>query len=222
MASTAKRGIPVAWRDRAGRTKCGIAPRLQRAFFGIACAVGVFVFPAIFAQPAHVNAAPRVETRVALEYEVKAAFLFNFARFVEWPRDSAAPADKFVIAIFEDDEFSKIVARTVVGKVLHGRNIEVHALRGGTGSKNYQILFIGDADPTRLASIVQDLRTAPVLTVTDLDDASGVPEVVRFFMEDRRVRFEIDLNAADRAGLMISSKLLSVARLVRDPGHGGR
>ena len=196
--------------------------RLRRTLFGIACALGLFFFPPIFALPDHVSAAPLLEARAALEYEVKAAFLFNFARFVEWPRDSSVPYDKFVIGILENDEFSKIVARTVAGKMLRGRTIEVRALHGGTGSKQYQILFIGDSDPSRLASIVQDLQAAPILTVVDLDRETGVPGVVRFFMEDRRVHFEIDLNAADRAGLKISSKLLSIARVVREPGNEGR
>ncbi|MBZ5639719.1 MAG: YfiR family protein [Acidobacteriia bacterium] len=161
------------------------------------------------------------EPAARLEYEVKAAFLFNFARFVEWPDVRGVGDRTFTIGILGSDPFGEILDRAVAGKKFNGQTIAVRRLREPKDATACRILFIGTSEDRRFLEIMETLRGAPVLTVTEMTTGKR-GAVIRFFIEDRGVRFEVDLDAAARSGLKISSRLLSVARVLRDPVAGGR
>ncbi len=212
---TASRTLVRGRAERAARHR-GIR-RLRRAMgWFLAMLLG------LFAPCPAVEAARQSEVPAALEYEVKAAFLFNFARFVEWPGVPETRDRTFTIGILGPDPFGEILDRTVAGKTFNGQAIAVRRLRDPKDATTCRILFIGRSEDRRLPEILETLRGAPVLTVTEIAPGTRDGGVIRFFMEDRGVRFEIDLDAAARAGLKISSRLLSVARVVRDPAVGGR
>jgi hypothetical protein len=152
------------------------------------------------------------------EYEVKAAFLYNFARFVEWPaaalHDPGAP---FVIAILGRDPFGSILDETVAGKTVAGRPIEVHRVPRVDDCRNAQIVYVSPSEHLNTAAILKALERPGVLTVGDTDGFAQQGGAINFTVQARRVRFEINPSVAEQAGLKMSSQLLKLATLVAGP-----
>jgi hypothetical protein len=153
------------------------------------------------------------------EYQVKAAFLFNFARFVEWPpnasADATAPVDFCVLG---DDPFGDALDRAVAGKTLNDRAMVVRRGKKVQELNGCEVLFISSSEKGRLAGILEALRSVHVLTVGECEDFAAQGGGVQFTLEDNHVRFIINVDATDRAGLKVSSKLLSLAHVVHgDP-----
>lgn len=149
----------------------------------------------------------------SLEYAVKAAFLYNFAHFVEWPSEPAAPSP-FVIGLLGEDPFGAALDKAVEGKTVRGRSLVVRRFAKLEDLAPCPILFVGASEAPRLSLVLARLRGSPVLVVGDADGFAREGGTVGFFIEDNRVRFEINLNAAGAAGLKVSSRLLAVARVV--------
>ena len=152
--------------------------------------------------------AEKAKSAAAAEYQVKAAFLFNFAKFVEWPPNSFPDANTpFVIGVLGQDPFGSYLDETVRGEHVNGRQLTVHRYRSLTDIKNCQVLFISRSESQRLVQIVANLKYRKILIVTDADGgADGV--MIRFINEGNKIRFKIDVQAAKAANLTISSKLL--------------
>jgi hypothetical protein len=149
------------------------------------------------------------------DYEVKAAFLFNFAKFVEWPADAFERTDTpIVIGVVGDSPMGAALERTVEGKQVNGRSLVVRRLRWDDDTKNRQILFVSAADETHVHRFLDRLKGQSVLTVGDMPGLARRGVVINFVLEQNRVRFEINVEAARRARLALSSKLLSLARIV--------
>lgn len=160
--------------------------------------------------------APRMDAQVALaEYQVKAAYLFNFLKFVEFPEesfgDSLAP---IVIGIVGKDPFGPSLPQVVVGKTVEGRDLVIRNFHTGENLREAHILFISASEKKRLPQILAGLQGVSVLTVADLDGFLDEGGMIQFLSESDRVRFAINVNAAGRAKIKISSKLLSLARMV--------
>jgi hypothetical protein len=155
------------------------------------------------------------EDRAPTEHEVKAAFLYSFAKFVEWPPDAFGGDDKpFVITILGDDPFGEILEAAVRGKTIRDRRLVVRTVARAEDADGSQILFIGDSETEQLPRILKLVDRAAILTVGDMDHFAERGGVVNFRMENNRIRFEINLVAAERARLKISSQLLKLARIV--------
>jgi hypothetical protein len=152
------------------------------------------------------------------EYEVKAAFLYNFARFVEWPATSLRDPDSpFVIAILGRDPFGAILDETVAGKTVAGRPIEVRRVPRVDDARDAQIVFISPSERPNTAAILKALDRPGVLTVGDTDGFAQRGGAINFVLQARKVRFEINPAAAEQAGLKMSSQLLKLATLVARP-----
>lgn len=160
----------------------------------------------------------------AAEQLVKAGFLLNFAKFTTWPTN-ALPAESapFVIGVLGTDPFGPVLDRAVSGQFLQGRPVVVKRCTTMNEARACPLLFIAQSETERLDSILSTLASAPVLTVSDLDNFAargGMIELERF---EGRIVFRVNRDAADRAGITFSSKLLRLARkiLVRPvPGRG--
>jgi hypothetical protein len=151
------------------------------------------------------------------EYQVKAAYLFNFGQFVEWPAQSAtAPDTPFVIGVVGKDPFGQILDDVVQGESLGGRLLVVRRFRNAREISDCQILFIARSEQDRLDETLQALRGRHVLTVTDIEGAEQRGAMIVLFNENNRVRMRINLAAARASNLVISSKLLRPAEVV---GH---
>jgi hypothetical protein len=153
------------------------------------------------------------------EYQVKAAYLFNFLKFVEWPSDAFAdPLAPFVIGVVGEDPFGNALPQVVLGKTVQGRDLIVHVYRSGEDFRGAHILFISASEKKKLPALLSSLHGSGALTVSDAPGFLNAGGMIQFLNEDGRIRFGIDVEAANRARLKISSKLLSLAKVVGGNG----
>ncbi len=155
------------------------------------------------------------QAQSASEYQVKAAFLFNFARFVEWPADAFLSADSpLQICILGQDPFGRDFEQMIEDKTVTGHRIEIAHPEGVPQARACQILFISSSDKQQIRDTLQGLRGSSVLTVGDAPGFATMGGVINFVLDDHRVRFEINQKAAESAHLKLSARLLTVAKLV--------
>jgi hypothetical protein len=145
---------------------------------------------------------------------LKAAFLVNFGRFVEWPA-GAAKTGPLVICVFGDDAIAGALDDTVKGHTIGGRDVVVSRVTAES-LRGCHVLYLTGLDPKRSQQIVAGLMSTPVLTVSDRDEFAQSGGIVGLFVEEGKMRFAINVEAAQRAGLHISSRLLSLAKIVKD------
>jgi len=168
----------------------------------------------------HLVTAPEGQAQDALsEYQVKAAYLFNFLKFVEYPNESFTdPLAPIVIGVVGDDPFGNALPQVVIGKTVQGRDLVIRIYRAGEDLRGAHILFISSSEKKRLPMILSGLRGSSVLTVADTEGFLEAGGMIQFQSENNRVRFAINVDATSRAKLKMSSKLLSLARVVGGNG----
>lgn len=149
------------------------------------------------------------------EQDVEAAFLYNFTRFVEWPAELPSAPEPFRVCIVAGPTMTAAVQRTMQGESVNGRAIATPSPTSAQEARRCQILFVGRAEMDRAASLLAAVRTLPVLTVSDGDRFIARGGVIQFVRDGGRVRFDVNVEAARRTGLSISSRLLQVARNVQ-------
>ncbi len=153
------------------------------------------------------------------EYLIKAGFIFNFAKFVEWPQTTfAQPDSPIVIGILGTDPFGAIIDQIVQDKKIGGRGFVVKRLKWGADPKDLKeckILFVGASERIHIDELVQIVRGLPILTVGETPGFAERGGVIRLVLEDNKVRFEVNVDAAHQAGLTISSRLLTLARIIQ-------
>jgi hypothetical protein len=147
----------------------------------------------------------------ASEYEIKAAFLYKFAGFVQWPEDAGSSSD--CVGVLGKDPFGAILDETARGKTMNNRPLPLLRLRPGQDPQVCRILFISSSERQRIRLIVNRLPPG-ILTVGDMPGFCESGGIIGFEVLDRRVHLRINLEAAQRARLQLSSKLLSLAKLV--------
>lgn len=156
------------------------------------------------------------------EYQVKAAYLYNFGRFIAWPAKGAAESsNSFAICVLGEDPFGLALNATLADETIGGKSVVARRIPDPADAVNCRILFISSSEAGRLKQILSVLKDASVLTVSDLPQFSRTGGMVQFTMEGSRVRFEVNLAPAERAGLILSSELLKVAVNVRRGGAVG-
>jgi hypothetical protein len=157
--------------------------------------------------------APRANAQS--EDQVMAAFLFNFARYVEWPKDAFDDRRSPVkICVLGADEFADVVLKTVSGKSIDKRSVAVRPIPNFDPSGDCHILFIGRRSTASHADAVVALRGQSVFSVADQEGFASAGGIANFLRADNRVRFEINPTAARKVGLKISSRLLRLAKVV--------
>jgi hypothetical protein len=150
------------------------------------------------------------------EYQVKAAFLYNFARFVEWPaRTFKAPNEPLAICVLGQDPFGRWLEDTVNGKTVAERELVVKHISDTSKATSCKILFVSSSERRRLRTVLSGVRACGILTVGETGSFTSEGGMINFTLEEGRVRFEVNLEAAEQEGLRISSKVLSLARAVK-------
>lgn len=156
----------------------------------------------------------RAQGKPPLEYQVKAAFLFNFTRFIHWPPSAYASADAhFVIGIIGNDPFGPYLDDLVNGEQVDGHRIVVRRYTDDGDLSNCQLLFIGMGDAGKLRSVLLAGAHPGMLTVGDANSFIPSGGMIRFFKDDNHIKIEIRLAAAKAAQLDISAKLLQVSKV---------
>ncbi|HKS81272.1 MAG TPA: YfiR family protein [Candidatus Acidoferrales bacterium] len=157
------------------------------------------------------------------EYQLKAAFLFNFAKFVDWPPESFAnPQAPFAICVLGKDPFGRALDDLSPGKTIGERPVVVERLKDAHNAKHCQVVFVSGSESRNLAGILEGLRGTNALTVGDSNGFAVAGGAIQFTVEENHVRFLINPEAGERAGLKFSSKLLALAKIVHEPERGGK
>lgn len=174
---------------------------------GVLTGLWSFALASLLASGA-MSAAPQ---RPTIEPDVKAAFLYNFTRFVEWPAGAGVSSQPFRLCLIATDEVLKrSIERTVAGEQVNGRRLlviepELHEL------SQCQIVFVGRNGASRVPRILSAVRGLPVLTVSDTADFAKQGGMIGFLLVGNNVRFNVNVGSAERAGLRVSANLLRVA-----------
>ena len=151
----------------------------------------------------------------SIEYELKAAFLFRFSEFVEWPANAfPTPQSPVGICVLGTDPFGDALDRTLQGAQVDGRSVVAARIQGVEQAAGCHILFISRSEASQAEAIIAQLNGTPVLTVADSGNFLQLGGTINFVTERGRVRFDINLGGAERAQLQLSSKLLRLARVV--------
>ena len=149
------------------------------------------------------------------EYQLKAAFLFNFVQFVKWPPDSFPSADApFCIGILGDDPFGSVLDDTIQGEAINNHHLEVERSQRIEDLKDCLVIFICRSESGHVGEILSQIGSRPILTVSEVDSFAREGGDIDFYLSDGKVRFEINPQAAQRCGLKISSQLLSLGKIV--------
>ncbi len=157
------------------------------------------------------------------EYQLKAAFLFNFAKFIDWPSTSfASRQSPFTFCVLGADPFGRAMDDALRGKTVGNRAVAIERSRDLVEARHCQMVFVSSSEKRRLQGILDGLRGTNALVVGESDGFAAAGGMIQFALEDNHVRFLINTDAADRAGLKVSSKLLSLARVVHDSPRNDR
>jgi hypothetical protein len=183
--------------------------------------------PSIFCPPARLlvwlvigvclGFAPRLGAQGAVqrEYEIKAAYLYNFINYITWPEQALPPSGGTItIGVVGENPFGSALA-PLAGKRIKGRNLAVKECASLADAANCQIVFISPSEKQKLVEILEGLKNTKVLSVSEIDGFAERGGMINFISERNKVRFEINSEAARRNGLTISSELLKLARLVK-------
>jgi hypothetical protein len=189
--------------------KSGRTPACRLRLTMVVLGWALFAFPCSWAQR------PK-----PTDYQVKAAYLYNFGRFIEWPRVVTAKSGPFTVCVLGQDPFGSTLDATMAGETIAGRNVVAKRISTPEESVNCQILFLSAAEAGRLNKIMEGLDKAAVLTVSDMPQFAQRGGMIQFVLEGNRVRFEVNLIATQHAGLTLSSDLLRVATAVRRNSPG--
>ena len=156
------------------------------------------------------------------EYQVKAAYLYNFGRFVKWPAGVAAgKGDSFPVCVLGRDPFGPILDSTLAGEALEGKPVVIRRIARPQDAADCRILFVSSTEEHHLKEILAAIDQAGVLTVSDMPGFSRRGGMIQFVVEGDRIRFEINLATAESAKLVLSSELLKVAAAVRRNARSG-
>lgn len=145
--------------------------------------------------------------------QVKAVFIYNFTQFVDWPSNSfSSNTAPFIIGILGNDPFGSYMDSVVAGERFESHPIEVHRFNNIREARNCQLLFINTAEPH---DVVKELQNRSILTVSDQKDFATSGGMIRLFVENNKIKLQINLKAAKAANLAISSKLLRLADVIQ-------
>src|SRR6202051_5038472 len=162
------------------------------------------------------------------EYLIKAGFIYNFANLVQWPSTSfAQPESPIVIVILGEDHFGGTLDHALEGKKVNARSFVIKRARSVSElqrtlgpQKECQILYVSSSEMPHLGEAIQMLKGVPVLTIGETPGFAKNGGIINLILEDNKVRFEANVQAAKEADLNISSRLLALARIVPPPGEG--
>lgn len=177
---------------------------------GMMCAAAIAVAVVMAAAAAPARGAP------SREYQLKAAFLYNFVQFVEWPAAAFENEQSpYVIAVVGENPFDGAIEAAVNGKTINGRSLVVRYFPNVADLGPCHLLFVARSENGRLAELMEKLGGSAVLTVGESEQFPWAGGCIRFLNEDNKIRFEVNLEAAERARIRISAKLLKLAKIFK-------
>lgn len=178
------------------------SPALFQRRLGLRCFMGVLLLSSSLAAQ---NSKPK-------EYELKAVYLFNFARLAAWPDTAeSSKRDSFAICVLGEDPFGPFLDAVISGENIGGRAVVARRISDPRDATACRVLYVSSSEEKRLKQILMTLNKARVLTVSDMPQFSQRGGMIQFVTEDNKVRFEVNLKNTSDSGLTLSSELLKVA-----------
>ena len=157
-----------------------------------------------------------VSAQTATAPALKAAFLYNFAQFVEWPADALAPGQRLAMCVVGDAAVADALGQTIKGHAIEGHELTVTVLKVGEPASGCHLLYVSASEIKRSAGLLLSAKDTSVFTVSDANNFAESGGVAQLIVENDRMRFAINIASAQRGRLNISSKLLSLAKIVKD------
>jgi hypothetical protein len=154
------------------------------------------------------------QSRPPSEYQIKAVFLYEFGRFVEWPSFPQSPEQSFTICVLGADPFGVVLDNAVRNRTVNGHRVETKRLLGIRDSDTCHILFVSPSEERRVPDIVAALAGKSILTVGEGPEFTHRGGMIAFTVQDKRVRFAVNMGAAEGADLKVSSQLLKLATVI--------
>jgi hypothetical protein len=156
---------------------------------------------------------PRSST--ALEYKVKAAYLFNFVKYVEWPAGAfSSPNAPYCIGVLGEDPFGEVLDKTVADRTVNDRAVTIQRSKRSEDLKNCHVVFISVSEKKQLGDILASYKSAPILTVGETERFIQAGGMITFAIEKESVRFDVEWDKAEEISLKISARMLASARTV--------
>ena len=151
--------------------------------------------------------------QAAPEYQFKAAYLYHFTQFTDWPAQAFSnPTSPFVVAVLGENPFGDELAQAFRGKAINGHPATIRPMHSAAeAATNCHLLFISASEKKALPEILSALRDSSVLTVGDTDTFTEAGGMIKFVWLDKKLQFQINIEAAKNAGLIIRAKLLNLA-----------
>lgn len=157
-----------------------------------------------------------VQAQDVTEPSLKAAFIYNFAKFTEWPLDVLPATASFTACVLSDGPVSDALERTVKGRQLAGRSISVSRVALNGPLRTCHLLYVSGVTAAQVSAIVAIVKGAPVLTISDIDDFAPLGGIAHVFVENGRMRFDLNVDRAKLSRLQLSSKLMTLASRLYD------
>ena len=158
------------------------------------------------------------ETDLPREYKIRVAFVYNFTKFIIWPESSSVPGNtnEFIVAVLGDVPHMPFLQEFVGKNRIMGKRVVIKQFFLPEEIGPCHLLFIPTSQERKIKNILERIRGKPVLTIGDTDGYAKQGVIINFYIEKNRIKFEINVEAAERAGLRISSELLKLARIVTE------
>jgi hypothetical protein len=147
---------------------------------------------------------------------LKAAFLYNFAKFTEWPVTALAPRQKLALCVLGDNVVADALERTIASRMVDDHELSVEIIKLDGSTRSCQLLYVSGLDSAQTSQLLAALKGAAIFTVSDRDRFAEMGGVAQLIFENDRMRFAINVGAANRTKIKISSKLLALAQIVKD------
>lgn len=162
-----------------------------------------------------INARVPPQAAVAREFQIKAVFLYNFTRFVQWPETAFGRSDApFVIGILGDNPFGSYLDQTVTGESAGDHGLVIERYSSPDEIRECHILFVDVDSKQEVTRALEQVKGKPVLTVSDGEGFARLGGMIHFYNEDARIRLRINANSVDESGLKVSSKLMRLAEII--------
>lgn len=177
--------------------------------------VFLFIWVIVFYLPGQINAQPSTSEIEAGEYQIKAAYLYNFIKFVEWP-DSVFtdPEEPIVLGILGHDPFGNEIDQMLANKLVKGRSVVIKRYNRNDVINDCHLLFISDSEKSYLSHLLQTkLGNSPILNIGDMDNYTESGGMVQFITQNDNIHFAINLKAVNKSGIVMSSRLLKLAKI---------
>jgi hypothetical protein len=168
-----------------------------------------------FVVAATLMSARLADAQFANASEVKAAFVYNFTKFTEWPANALPPASQLVVCVVGDDILARALAQITKGRPIDGHEMVVHALTGDSPATLCHVLYMSSLSARRMAQTLVALKGTPVLTLSDSNGFAQSGGVVELFVDGGNMRFAVNVEIVQQSQLHISSRLLSLAKITK-------